>query len=157
MRFAPMLRSSPPARWPRAAARPRRRAAGSASADTVSIKGFAFGPANLHVGTGTTVTWTNTDPTTHTTTADTSDAQPWDSGNLSANTSYAVTFTKPGTYSYHCEIHNYMTGTIIVGGVTGRRGGLLDELAPAVRLDLDAVLLGRRLDALPRLGRARRR
>ncbi len=32
------------------------------------------------------------------------------------NTSYAVVFTKPGTYSYHCDIHNYMTGTIIVGG-----------------------------------------
>ncbi len=52
----------------------------SASANTVSIKGFAYGPATLHVNAGTTVTWTNNDPTAHTTTSDTSDAQSWDSG-----------------------------------------------------------------------------
>lgn len=85
-------------------------------ANAVTIKGFAFGPGSLHVSAGTTVTWTNSDPTMHTTTADKSDAQAWDSGNLSPNTSYAVTFAKPGVYSYHCDIHNYMTGTIVVGG-----------------------------------------
>jgi plastocyanin len=26
-----------------------------------------------------------------------------------------VTFAKAGTYTYHCDIHNYMTGTIVVG------------------------------------------
>jgi plastocyanin len=88
----------------------------SASANTVAIKGFAFAPASLHVSTGTTVTWTNSDPTAHTTTADKSDSQTWDSGNLSPNTSFAVTFTKAGTYAFHCDIHNYMTGTVIVGG-----------------------------------------
>ncbi|MDQ6857015.1 MAG: cupredoxin domain-containing protein [Candidatus Dormibacteraeota bacterium] len=91
-------------------------AAPAAGGNTVTIKGFAFGPTPLHVSTGTTVTWTNSDSTAHTTTADTSAPQAWDSGNLSPNTSYAVTFSKAGTYSYHCDIHNYMTGTITVGG-----------------------------------------
>jgi len=67
------------------------------------------------VSTGATVTWTNSDPTTHTTTSDKADTQQWDSGNLMPNASYAVTFTKPGTYAFHCDIHNYMTGTITVG------------------------------------------
>ncbi len=88
----------------------------SGGGTTIAIKGFAFGPASLHVSTGTTVTWTNSDPTAHTTTSDKSDPQQWDSGNLSPNTSYAVTFTKPGTYSFHCDIHDYMTGTVTVGG-----------------------------------------
>ena len=84
--------------------------------NTITIKSFAFGPANLRVSRGTTVTWTNNDPITHTTTADKTDAQAWDSGNLTSNTSYAVVFTKDGTYTYHCDIHNYMTGTITVSG-----------------------------------------
>ncbi|MDQ2960716.1 MAG: cupredoxin domain-containing protein [Candidatus Dormibacteraeota bacterium] len=88
----------------------------SGGGNTITIKNFAFGPGTLHVSTGTTVTWTNSDSTTHTTTSDKADAQQWDSGNLVPNTSYAVTFTKPGTYSFHCDIHNYMTGTITVGG-----------------------------------------
>jgi len=40
----------------------------------------------------------------------------WDSGNLTSGQSYAVTFSKPGTYAFHCSIHNYMTGTIKVTG-----------------------------------------
>ncbi len=88
----------------------------STDGNTITIKNFAFGPASLHVSTGTTVTWTNNDTTTHTTTADKSAPQAWDSGNLTPNTSYAVTFSKPGTYSYHCDIHNYMTATITVAG-----------------------------------------
>jgi plastocyanin len=27
---------------------------------------------------------------------------------------YSFTFTTPGTYSYHCAIHPFMKGTIIV-------------------------------------------
>jgi plastocyanin len=88
----------------------------ASAGNNVTIKGFAFGPAALHVSTGTTVTWTNSDSTTHTTTADKSAPQAWDSGNLTPNMAYAVTFSKPGTYSYHCDIHNYMTGTITVAG-----------------------------------------
>jgi plastocyanin len=91
-------------------------ASSGSSSNTITIKGFAFGPASLHVTKGTTVTWTNNDGTTHTTTADKSDPQTWDSGNLTPNTSYAVVFTKAGTYSYHCDIHNYMTGTVVVSG-----------------------------------------
>ena len=37
---------------------------------SVSIKNMAFGPVSLSVSTGTTVTWTNNDTTSHTVTAD---------------------------------------------------------------------------------------
>jgi len=83
---------------------------------SVAIKNFAYSPASLTVVVGTTVTWTNSDPTPHTTTADTSAPMSWDSGNLTSGQSYAVTFSKPGTYAFHCSIHNYMTGTIKVTG-----------------------------------------
>lgn len=87
-----------------------------ASNDNVVIKNFAFTPATVQVTTGATVTWMNSDSAAHTTTADKSSAMAWDSGSLSQNQTYAVTFTKPGSYSFHCAIHNYMTGTITVSG-----------------------------------------
>jgi plastocyanin len=30
------------------------------------------------------------------------------------STSYSFTFTKTGSYSYECQIHTFMTGTITV-------------------------------------------
>lgn len=94
--------------------------AGSASpggsATNITIKNFAFTPGTVRVRTGTTVTWTNTDATVHTTTSDKVGAETWNSGSLSQNKSYAIIFTTPGTYSFHCAIHDYMTGTITVAG-----------------------------------------
>src|SRR6266511_3063511 len=37
---------------------------------SVQLAGFAYGPATLNVTMGTTVTWSNTDPTTHNVTMD---------------------------------------------------------------------------------------
>jgi plastocyanin len=72
---------------------------------------FAFSPATLTVKTGTKVTWTNSDSVTHTVTAD---QGTFDSGGLSPGSSFSFTFTKTGTYSYHCNIHHSMTATVIV-------------------------------------------
>lgn len=77
----------------------------------VTIDNFAFSPQSLQVKVGTTVTWTNNQGTTHTVTSDTGE---WDSGNLSQGKSFSFTFTKAGTFAYHCAIHSSMTGTVEV-------------------------------------------
>lgn len=80
--------------------------------NTVIIQNFAFSPNNLTVKTGTTVTWTNNDSTTHTITSDNGAFQ--SSGNLNQGAKYTFTFTKAGTYPYHCSIHPNMKGTVVV-------------------------------------------
>jgi plastocyanin len=81
------------------------------AAAAVTIKDFAFDPPQLEVAVGATVTWTNQDGATHTVTGDNGE---FDSGNLDTGKSFSFTFTTAGTYSYHCEIHPYMTATVVV-------------------------------------------
>ena len=83
----------------------------SSNASSVSIANFSFSPATLSVSVGTKVTWTNNDTVTHTVTAD---QGAFDSNNLSPGSSFSFTFTKAGTYAYHCKIHATMMATIIV-------------------------------------------
>lgn len=80
--------------------------------NTVIIQNFAFNPNNLTVKTNTTVTWINNDSTTHAVTSDNGAFQ--SSGNLNQGANYTFTFTKAGTYPYHCSIHPKMKGTIVV-------------------------------------------
>ncbi len=93
----------------------------SGNAQTVMITtdssgSFAFSPATLTIKVGTTVTWKNTTSVPHTVTSD--DGKSFDSGTsnpIAAQTgSFSFTFTTPGTYAYHCEIHPFMKATIIV-------------------------------------------
>jgi plastocyanin len=86
---------------------------GGSTSDKIDIKNFAFNPSNTTVKVGTTVTWTMQDAsTTHTVTA--SDGT-FDSGDLSqVGKTFPFTFTKAGTFTYKCSIHNSMTGTIVV-------------------------------------------
>lgn len=81
------------------------------TAGAVMIMNFTFVPQSLSVAQGTTVTWTNRDSAVHTTTAD---KGAWNSGNLAQGQTFSFTFTTPGTYTYHCAIHTYMTGSITV-------------------------------------------
>jgi plastocyanin len=80
-------------------------------ATAVSIANFAFQPASLQVAVGATVTWTNADSTAHTVTSDTG---AFDSGPLAPGASFSQTFTTAGTFTYHCQIHPFMTATIVV-------------------------------------------
>ena len=80
--------------------------------NTVIIQNFAFSPNSLTVKAGTNVTWINQDSTTHTVTSD--DGAFQSSGNLNKGDNYTFTFTKAGTYPYHCSMHPSMTGKIIV-------------------------------------------
>lgn len=78
----------------------------------VDIKGFAFEPAALDIGIGTTVTWTNEDGTQHTVTA--GDGS-FDSGALAQGGTFSHTFDTAGTFDYFCGFHSNMKATITVG------------------------------------------
>jgi len=86
-------------------------AGGPVQADAVVIHNFAFGPQAVMVKAGTTVRWTNNDTEAHTVTSDTG---VFNSPVLQPGASYSYTFGKPGTYSYHCSIHPFMIGKVIV-------------------------------------------
>jgi plastocyanin len=83
----------------------------TSSSNTVSIVNFTFTPGTLTVNVGTTVTWTNNDSTTH---RPVSDTGVFDSGNLAPGATFSYTFNNAGTFPYHCAIHTYMSGTVIV-------------------------------------------
>ena len=73
--------------------------------------GTNFTPGTLTVPAGTTVVWGNNDVTTHTVTSDTA---AFNSNNLNSGETFQVKFDNPGQYKYHCTIHSFMTGTIVV-------------------------------------------
>jgi amicyanin len=81
----------------------------------VKIGNFTFGPQELKVKVGTTVTWTNEDDIPHTIASPNN----FRSKALDTDGTYAFTFTTPGTYQYFCSLHPHMTGTIVVEAETG--------------------------------------
>jgi plastocyanin len=81
---------------------------------TITIKNFAFSPGKLTVTAGTTVTVTNDDQVAHTLTGKTGG---FATGDIAAGQSKTFAAPKsPGTYSYFCSIHQYMSGTLVVSG-----------------------------------------
>jgi len=79
---------------------------------SVEMKGFAFTPAAIKVGSGATVTWTNSDGTNHNVTFDNSAVAP--SGNFATGNKALVMPTAAGTYTYKCTLHGGMTGSVLV-------------------------------------------
>ena len=98
-----------------------------------SITGFAFQPPTITIPAGSTIRWTNLDPASHTSTSDTG---VWDSGTLTHNQQFSFTFTTPGTYTYYCTIHPFMTGTITVVS------GCLPTATPTATNTPSALLVG---------------
>jgi plastocyanin len=78
--------------------------------NAVTIDNLAFSPATLNVKTGQQVTWTNKQDIAHTVTADGGAFNhPMPSG-----ATFSFTFTKAGTFAYHCTVHPSMHGTVVV-------------------------------------------
>lgn len=77
----------------------------------VKIDNFSFGPAELTVPVGTTVTWTNRDDIPHTVV---SIDKLFKSKVLDTDEKFSFTFSKAGTYPYFCSIHPKMTGKVVV-------------------------------------------
>ncbi len=81
----------------------------------VNIDNFTFGPQELKVKSGTTVTWTNEDDIPHTVVSPNN----FRSKPLDSEDKFSFTFTTPGSYKYFCSLHPHMTGTIVVEAATG--------------------------------------
>jgi len=77
----------------------------------VKIDNFSFGPMELTVPVGTTVTWTNRDDIPHTVV---STDKVFKSQVLDTDEKFSFTFSKAGTYPYFCSIHPKMTGKVVV-------------------------------------------
>jgi len=73
---------------------------------------WTYVPGELSVAVGTPVTWTNTGAAPHTVTSD--DGVSFDSGNLDSQASFSFMPDSPGTFSYHCAYHPWMTGSLTV-------------------------------------------
>jgi plastocyanin len=82
----------------------------ASKAKTVNIDHFEFLPPKLEVAKGTRVVFSNTSGTTHTAT----DKGVFDTGRIQTGHSVAVRFAQKGTFSYHCKIHPFMHGKIVV-------------------------------------------
>lgn len=92
---------------------------GTAKGEFVTIANYDFYPASLTVAKGTTVTWVNMDFVQHTVTAGTEQAPTtavFDSHELSHMQGFSYTFSAPGIYTYYCDIHPNMVGTVTVTG-----------------------------------------
>lgn len=82
----------------------------ASAAKSVDIAHFAFHPKSLTIGTGTTVRFTNSSKIAHTATR----RGAFNTGHIAPGTTISVTFNHKGTFAYHCSIHPFMHGTIVV-------------------------------------------
>jgi len=95
---------------------------GQAGTVTVTIQGVAYHPAVVTIQTGQTVEWVNRDTEANTVVSNRFGDEipkhvgPNEMGSqpIEPGGTYSVTFTAPGTYPYHCVIHGYMHGVVIV-------------------------------------------
>ncbi len=79
-------------------------------AATVDINHFAYHPPALRIAAGSKVVFSNTSGTTHTATRKGS----FSTGHIKPGTSVSVRFNQKGTFAYHCLIHPFMHGKIVV-------------------------------------------
>jgi plastocyanin len=128
---APAAQAAPTAAAPPVRAHPRRTSviaahqpakvravARAAGGDTISD--FKFTPSTVTVTAGESVTWTNSGPAAHSATADDGS---FDTGILRKGTSGSHTFTRAGTYTFHCTPHPFMTGKVVVVAASSGGGG----------------------------------
>ena len=87
-------------------------AAPPAGGHQVQIMNFSFHPSPITVAPGAQLQIVNRDGTTHTFTAANG---AFDTGDIAGGATVTITApTKPGTYAYHCNIHQYMQGVLKV-------------------------------------------
>ena len=80
-----------------------------AEGHTDEIKGLAFNPDEIRVRAGDSVTWVNHDSDRHHLQGD-----GFESNDLPSSATFTVEFPSPGEIAYHCTIHTYMEGKVVV-------------------------------------------
>ena len=78
---------------------------------TATVQDFLFSPARLEVSAGTTIVWRNNGQVTHTVSA--KDGS-FDSGPIEPGERRGLTFSRAGTFPFHCTPHPFMTGVVVV-------------------------------------------
>lgn len=84
------------------------------------IDKFTFGPKELKVKAGTSVTSTHRDDIPHRVVP----LPAFKSKVLDTGDTFSLTFTTPGTHNYLCSLHPHMTGVIVVEAATGSSAAL---------------------------------
>lgn len=87
------------------------RDASASRAASERIVDFAFRPTPLTVSAGSKVVFSNQGATAHTATEN---GGGFDTGRIRPGKAASVTFKRPGTYAFHCSIHPFMHGRIVV-------------------------------------------
>ena len=82
--------------------------------DKIEVRDFSFNPETTSVRAGTTVTWTFADDAEHNVEPVDASSELKKSPDFQGGATYAFKFTKAGTVSYRCGIHNSMTGSVVV-------------------------------------------
>jgi len=93
----------------------------AAGSSTPGCEPDCFIPDPVTIAVGETVTWANTDTAAHTATGGTPAdglSGVFDSSLIMAGQSYSFTFDTAGMYDYHCMVHPWMLGTVIVEGTS---------------------------------------
>ena len=83
----------------------------STGGTSVQIASFNYTPATLTVTKGARVRFTNQDRAAHTATAD---DRSFDTQGIDKGGTAQVTFTRAGTFPYHCDFHPFMKGVVVV-------------------------------------------
>jgi plastocyanin len=81
----------------------------ASGAKSVEINHFAFHPPTLKVKRGAKVAFTNSQNVTHT-----ASSGSFDTKRIAPGSSVVVKFSQKGTFAYHCKIHPFMKGKIVV-------------------------------------------
>ena len=121
---------------------------GAGAGESCSTTHNCFDPSQITISSGTTVEWVNSDKApTHTVTSgkesDTNSGSLFDSGPIISGGNFNFTFNNPGTFDYHCQVHPWMAGQVIVDaaggtmtGGTGSGSGTVPEFGPIASLIL---------------------
>jgi plastocyanin len=107
---------------------PTRPRAHAAADPGVTIADFHFTASSVTIHVGDTITWTNDGPSSHTATANNAS---FNTGVLKKGASASHTFTQPGTYTYFCQIHPFMHGTVVVLAAASSSPAASQPAAPA--------------------------
>ena len=84
----------------------------SGTSSAITISDFKFSPGTLQVQESARIKVAKDDSAPHTVTAD--DGHSFDSGTVESGASTTLRAPAAGTYAYHCTIHPFMKGKLVV-------------------------------------------